>query len=67
VLTFGRFEALGSTNVIPSEALIKGTFRTMDEGWRSKAYSILAEEANEVSTIFGGKIELNISKGYPFL
>jgi len=67
VLTFGRFEALGSTNVIPSEALIKGTFRTMDEVWRSKAYSILAEEANEVSTNFGGKIELNISKGYPFL
>jgi amidohydrolase len=67
VLTFGRFEALGSTNVIPSEALIKGTFRTMDEIWRSKAYAILADEANEVSTLFGGQIALNISKGYPFL
>jgi hypothetical protein len=67
VLTFGRFEALGSTNVIPSEALIKGTFRTMDEIWRAKAYTILADEANEVSTLFGGEIALNISKGYPFL
>jgi amidohydrolase len=67
VLTFGRFEALGSTNVIPSEALIKGTFRTMDEIWRSKAYSILMDEANQVSTLFGGEIDLNISKGYPFL
>jgi amidohydrolase len=67
VLTFGRFEALGSTNVIPSEAFIKGTFRTMDEVWRSKAYSILAEEAEEVSMLFRGKIALNISKGYPFL
>jgi amidohydrolase len=67
VLTFGRFEALGSTNVIPSEALIKGTFRTMDEIWRSKAYAILADEANEVSILFGGQIALNISKGYPFL
>lgn len=67
VLTFGRFEALGSTNVIPSQALIKGTFRTMDEVWRSKAYAILADEANEVSMLFGGEIALNISKGYPFL
>jgi amidohydrolase len=55
VLTFGRFEALGSTNVIPSEAHIKGTFRTMDEIWRAKAYTILESEAAEVS------------KGYPFL
>ena len=39
----------------------------MDEVWRSKAYTILAEEANEVSTLFGGEIALNISKGYPFL
>ena len=67
VLTFGRFEALGSTNVIPSLALIKGTFRTMDEIWRAKAYEILMDEAKAVSLLFGGEIEVNISKGYPFL
>jgi len=67
VLTFGRFEALGSTNVIPSEAHIKGTFRTMDEIWRARAYTILESEAAEVSSLFGGHIALTISKGYPFL
>lgn len=67
VLTFGRFEALGSTNVIPSEALIKGTFRTMDETWRARAYQILEEEAVLVSSQFKGEIDLGISKGYPFL
>jgi amidohydrolase len=67
VLTFGRFEALGSTNVIPSQAQLKGTFRTMDESWRSKAHQILAEEAAAVSQQFGGTIELQVSKGYPFL
>lgn len=67
VLTFGRFEALGSTNVIPSEASIKGTFRTMDEVWRAKAYKLLEEEAKHVSMEFGGEIHLHISKGYPFL
>ncbi|MEY4659498.1 MAG: hypothetical protein RJB36_1264 [Bacteroidota bacterium] len=67
VLTFGRFEALGSTNVIPSQAHVKGTFRTMDESWRSRAHQILAEEAAAVSQQFGGTIELCVSKGYPFL
>lgn len=67
VLTFGRFEALGSTNVIPSEASIKGTFRTMDEVWRAQAYKLLEEEAKLVSMEFGGEIQLHISKGYPFL
>jgi amidohydrolase len=67
VLTFGRFEALGSTNVIPSQAHVKGTFRTMDESWRSRAHQILAEEAAAVSQQFGGTIELRVSKGYPFL
>jgi amidohydrolase len=67
VLTFGRFEALGSTNVIPSEASIKGTFRTMDEVWRAKAYELLEQEASRVSQEFSGEINLHISKGYPFL
>jgi len=67
VLTFGRFEALGSTNVIPSEASIKGTFRTMDEVWRARAYELLEQEASRVSQEFSGEINLRISKGYPFL
>jgi len=67
VLTFGRFEALGSTNVIPSEASIKGTFRTMDEVWRARAYELLEQEASRVSQEFLGEINLRISKGYPFL
>jgi amidohydrolase len=67
VLTFGRFEAHGSTNVIPSEASIKGTFRTMDEEWRATAYTLLEQEAKAVSLSYGGDIQLRISKGYPFL
>ncbi len=67
VLTFGRFEALGSTNVIPSEARIKGTFRTMNEVWRARAYELLEQEASKVSQEFSGEINLHISKGYPYL
>jgi len=38
VLSFGRIEGLGSTNVIPSECLLKGTLRTMDEAWRAEFF-----------------------------
>jgi amidohydrolase len=67
VLSFGKFEALGSTNVIPSSAEIKGTFRTMNEEWRLEAHFLLQNLANEISEKYKGKINLKVSKGYPFL
>ena len=67
VLTFGRFEALGSTNVVASSASIKGTFRTMNETWRAKAKTILAQTAQQVAASYGAKIHLNFNEGYPFL
>ena len=67
VLTFGRFEALGSTNVVPSTCEIKGTFRTMNEEWRALAHHELNELAKKISSDYNGNIKLTISKGYPFL
>jgi amidohydrolase len=67
VINFGRFEALGSTNVIPEQALIKGTFRTMNEKWRTVAKAKLKDIAKKISEKYGGHIDLNISQGYPFL
>ncbi len=67
VLTFGRFEALGSTNVVAGTAQIKGTFRTMDESWRTQVHAILQDQAKKIAAEFGAKIHLTIAKGYPFL
>jgi amidohydrolase len=67
VLTFGRFEALGSTNVVSATASVKGTFRTMDETWRAAVKSALQEKASEVAAQFGAKINVSIGEGYPFL
>ena len=67
VINFGKFEALGSTNVVPEKAFIKGTFRTMDENWRAKAIEGLRRISNEISLKYKGEIDLNISDGYPFL
>ena len=67
VINFGKFEALGSTNVVPEKAFIKGTFRTMDENWRAKAKEGLRRISNEISLKYKGQIDLNISDGYPYL
>ena len=67
VINFGRFEALGSTNVVPESAKVKGTFRTMNEEWRELAKIELKSIAERISLKYGGNIKLNISKGYPFL
>lgn len=67
VLSFGHFEGIGATNVIPSQVHIKGTFRTMDETWRAEALKELSEIAHALVKSMGAELELEISKGYPYL
>lgn len=67
VLSFGHFEALGATNVIPDKAIIKGTFRTMDEEWRKEALILISKFVHSTCEQFGATADLEIVKGYPFL
>lgn len=67
VLSFGHFEALGATNVIPSEAHLKGTFRTMNEAWRKKGLELIEQMIRQIAQVNGATVSLDISKGYPFL
>ena len=67
VLTFGHFEALGATNVIPNEAKLKGTFRTFNEEWRAKAHQWIEKSTQAIVESAGGKVDIRIEKGYPFL
>ena len=67
VISFGHFDALGATNVIPERAEIKGTFRTMNEEWREKAAILLMDLANNLENKYKGNVNLIVSKGYPFL
>ncbi|HNS41291.1 MAG TPA: M20 family metallopeptidase [Taishania sp.] len=67
VLTFGYFEALGATNIIPAKAVLKGTFRTMNEEWRAEALELLQQQAKAIVEGNGATLELEISKGYPYL
>lgn len=67
VLNFGHFEGLGATNLVPSKVHIKGTFRTMNEGWRAEALKRIKRQAELIAQAHGAKAEVEISRGYPFL
>ncbi|MCE3007696.1 MAG: amidohydrolase [Bacteroidetes bacterium] len=67
VLTIGRVIADGATNIIPEKIELQGTFRTFDEGWRTRAHQLIADIARGVVEGSGGRLELNIERGYPVL
>ncbi|TSD62962.1 amidohydrolase [Inquilinus sp. KBS0705] len=67
VLSFGKVIANGATNVIPNEVYLEGTFRTMDEKWRSEAHIKIKKMAEGIAESMGGSCEFNIMRGYPFL
>ncbi|MCH7401499.1 M20 family metallopeptidase [Belliella kenyensis] len=67
VLSFGRIEALGATNIIPNEVKIQGTFRTLDEVWRAKAHQHMTSIAKGIVEGMGGEVDFEIRVGYPFL
>lgn len=67
VLSFGRIEGLGRTNVIPDEVSIQGTLRTFDEEWRAKAHQLIKTISENSCAAFGATAEVFVDKGYPFL
>lgn len=67
VLSFGKVIAAGATNVIPNEVIIEGTFRTLDENWRSQAHEKMRQIAKGTVEGMGGTVEFDIRRGYPFL
>jgi len=67
VLSFGKVEAKGSTNVIPDEVYLEGTFRTLNEHWRAAAHQQIVKISNGLCESFGATCHVQIDRGYPFL
>jgi hippurate hydrolase len=65
VLSITSFQGGHTTNVIPSEVKLMGTFRAMDEEWRFKAHDILRKLSVELVHSMGAEIDLHIDVGYP--
>jgi hippurate hydrolase len=54
-----------TTNVIPAEVKLMGTFRAMDEAWRFNAHKRMQEVAEGIATSSGAEIDFKIDVGYP--
>ncbi|MGE5518387.1 MAG: M20 metallopeptidase family protein [Candidatus Dadabacteria bacterium] len=54
-----------TTNVIPSEVKLMGTFRSMDEQWRFKAHDLIKKTCNELVHMMGAEADVHIDVGYP--
>jgi amidohydrolase len=65
VLSITAFQAGTTTNVIPDEVKLMGTFRAMDEEWRTEGHRLLQKYTKEITESMGGTAELHIDKGYP--
>jgi amidohydrolase len=65
VLSITSFQGGYTTNVIPSEVKLMGTFRAMDEAWRFEAHDIIRKLATGLVHSMGAEIDLHIDVGYP--
>lgn len=65
VLSIGRIEAPGATNVVPDEVYMEGTLRTFDEAARAALHARIAELAAETDARYGVSTEAEIDRGYP--
>lgn len=67
VLSFGKVQANGATNIIPNEVKMEGTFRTLNEDWRKEAKKLMKKMAEGIAESMGGSCDFNIMNGYPYL
>lgn len=67
VLSITSFQGGYTTNVIPSEVKLMGTFRAMNEEWRFKAHELITKLSTELVHSMGAEIDIKIDVGYPFV
>lgn len=65
VLSVGRVEAAGATNIIPDEVYMEGTLRTFDERQREIIHRRIEIIAADIDARHGVRTEVAISHGYP--
>ena len=65
VLSICSVHGGNTTNVIPAEVKLMGTFRAMDEGWRYKAHELIKKQTTGIAEAMGAEAEIFIDVGYP--
>ena len=67
IFAIGFIDGKGSTNIIPNEVNLMGTFRALDESFRLESHNHMNRIVDQVAKKYNIKIDLNIKKGYPAL
>jgi amidohydrolase len=67
VLSITSFQGGNTTNVIPSEVKLMGTFRAMNEEWRFKAHELIKKQTLQLVEAMGAEASIHIDVGYPFV
>ena len=67
IFALGYVYAKGSTNVIPDNVNLKGTFRALTEDHRDIAHQEMRDVVEKIEKKYNVKIDLDIRKGYPAL
>lgn len=67
VLSITSIQGGNTTNVIPGEVKLIGTFRAMNEEWRFKAHDLIRRIGNNTAEMTGTGISILIDVGYPFV
>ena len=67
IFAIGYIDGIGSTNIIPNEVNLMGTFRALDESFRLESHNHMNRIVDQVAKKYNIKIDLNIKKGYPAL
>ena len=65
VVSIGRIEGLGNTNIIPDEVTMSGTIRTFHNAWRETIHRRITDLIHHTAQSFGGNATMEIRKGYP--
>jgi hippurate hydrolase len=65
VLSICSIHGGNTTNVIPSEVKLMGTFRAMDETWRFQAHELMMQQAKGIALATGAEIDFRVDVGYP--
>lgn len=67
VISIGRFQAGTASNIIPEEAVLEGTLRTLKPDIRESIIKSLEDMVEGSARSFGISATLNITEGYPVL
>ncbi len=65
ILSIGKIEAAGATNVVPDDVRLEGTMRTFDKAWREELMARIISLCADIEANFGVSIENNFGSGYP--